>query len=461
MKLDNFSLNDSFEVFAYWWLPQNPNHRVPGTLSFSSSTGTTLTLRGRFDVPELTDLLHLLTQPLFQAECIYGEQLDGGLLSVHGAMLAASNESVSFRCRLVVAGNAHISPNVSLRDASATFSFENLEEWSCMKWCTPSLLAGGGDHTYSFPSQTVSLLSIPKTASHPELDIFGGVQSHLRPNKASFDRRTYIQARGLEYDNLESLFDLSISIAQLLTILIGEPVSLTRLHLLHSAGTSVDIFFQQTRSGAAREVLAQFMPFNLADLAAEAASLFSAWLDSYAQLRPACAAFFSTLFGDFSYIDTRFQAIMQAIESFHRRTHAGKYVGEEDYEEVYSTLLGAVPKEATSPLREKLKAALRYSNEFSLRKRMNELADELDSATLEAIHVDRSFISLAVDTRNYYAHLEDSIRTPLAYNSKALYYANEKLSAFFLIHLLKRLGMSEERARAGIIKRRTFLAPAK
>lgn len=457
MKLDEYLLTDSFEVFGHWWLPEEPNDKVPGTLVFSPSKGGLLRLQGRFKGQVLTGPQFALTGPAFQPKCIYGEQPDGQLLSVHRALTTELNVTASLYCHLILAG-AHLGPNSPLKDVSASFAYENLEEWSCLP-----LYASGSrsdndhqSHSYSFRSDVVNLLRVPKADSHPELELYGYIRHSLARNKATFERNARFRIYGLNLDNLGPLFEFTSSVGQFLTVLVGEPTALTELCIVPEPKNAINLFFQQTRSARAREILGPSMPFNLLSLANEASPLFSAWLDSYRLLHPAHAAFFSTLFSDFSFIDAKFQAIMQAIESFHRRTSQSAYVDQDEYQKIYAGLVEKIPDKVGAPLKEKLKSILKYGNEFSLKKRLKELASQLDKETLKILRIDSKFINLVVETRNFYAHLDDSIRTSLAYDSRELYQANEKLSAFFLIHLLKKLGMSEEHARAGIIKRRTF-----
>jgi len=41
-----------FEKQGYWWLPENPTLRVPGTLTFDPETGGKLSLLGSFEQSE-------------------------------------------------------------------------------------------------------------------------------------------------------------------------------------------------------------------------------------------------------------------------------------------------------------------------------------------------------------------------------------------------------------------------
>ena len=199
------------------------------------------------------------------------------------------------------------------------------------------------------------------------------------------------------------------------------------------------------------------MPFSLHDLGEQAGSLFSSWLTSVALMRTVYSTFFSTLF-NLPFIDTKFQALTQAIEGFHRATCVGKYLEADEYSKVQDCLIKAIPINIEPSLREHLKNTIKYGNEFSLRRRLRDLIEGLEEKTREILQIDAAFQSDVVEARNYYAHLHDAMKPTCVGDGKAIYYLNQKLSALFLILVLKTLGMPEKDARDGVIKRRRFSA---
>jgi hypothetical protein len=65
-------------------------------------------------------------------------------------------------------------------------------------------------------------------------------------------------------------------------------------------------------------------------------------------------------------------------------------------------------------------------------------------------------LNLIVDARNYLTHLDEDSKISLNKDIVAMHSMNERLTALLFILILKRLGMDEDRAATGIIKRRYF-----
>jgi hypothetical protein len=454
MKLDNFSLNDSFEVSAYWWLPEAPEDKVPGTLDFSPSGGAVLTLQGTFNHPDLREIRRLFNDVGFEAERIYGEQADGQRITVCDVFANQISDTCSLRCHLVLAG-AHAIMGGSHEPADALFSFDNLEEWTCAPFLQAERASLPDRMAYSFSYEPLQLFSLEKTDICHELSLTMNTTGRLTRNDALFERRAHFRAT-FQVSEVAQILRFAGDVGQLLTIFMGEPANLCRLRYTLGPDT-IDVFFQRVRAASSKIITSPDMPFSLHDLGEQAGSLFSSWLTSMALMRTVYSTFFSTLF-NLPFIDTKFQALTQAIEGFHRRTCVGKYLEASEYSKVQDCLEKAIPNDIESGFRERLKNAIKYGNEFSLRRRLKDLIRGLTPKTREILQIDEAFQSVVVEARNYYAHLDEDTKPGCIGDGKALYYLNQKLSALFLILVPKTLGMTENDARDGVIKRRRFSA---
>ena len=49
MSHEPLNLDDDGEWAGEWWLPDEPDHKVPGTLRYTSADGLALTLMGTFE----------------------------------------------------------------------------------------------------------------------------------------------------------------------------------------------------------------------------------------------------------------------------------------------------------------------------------------------------------------------------------------------------------------------------
>jgi hypothetical protein len=454
MKLDNFSLNDSFEVSAYWWLPEAPEDKVPGTLDFSPSGGAVLTLQGTFNHPNFRDIGRLFSDVGFEAERIYGEQADGQRITVCDVFAIQISDTCLLHCHLVLAGT-HAVMAGSDEPANALFSFDNLEEWTCAPFLQAERASLPDRMAYSFSYEPLQLFSLEKTNICHELSLTMNTIGRLTRNDALFERKAHFRAT-FQVSEIAQMLRFVGDVGQLLTIFMGETANLHRLRYTLGSDT-IDVFFQRVQAASSKKITSSDMPFSLHDLGEQAGSLFSSWLTSVALMRTVYSTFFSTLF-NLPFIDTKFQALTQAIEGFHRATCVGKYLEADEYSKVQDCLIKAIPINIEPSLREHLKNTIKYGNEFSLRRRLRDLIEGLEEKTREILQIDAAFQSDVVEARNYYAHLHDAMKPTCVGDGKAIYYLNQKLSALFLILVLKTLGMPEKDARDGVIKRRRFSA---
>jgi hypothetical protein len=134
------------------------------------------------------------------------------------------------------------------------------------------------------------------------------------------------------------------------------------------------------------------------------------------------------------WLHVEFLSLIQAIEGFHRGRFPGNYMDESEYDSVKSVIAAAIPPSVASDHRDALRSRIRYGNQISLSKRLNELRDCLDGplATL-IIASDGKIPRNWIDTRNYLSHWDEELRTN-AIDGQEMYNANVRME-----HLLRAL----------------------
>lgn len=134
------------------------------------------------------------------------------------------------------------------------------------------------------------------------------------------------------------------------------------------------------------------------------------------------------------WLHVEFLSLIQALEGFHRGRFAGSYMDEFEYNSVKSVIAAAIPPSVASDHRDALRSRIRYGNQISLSKRLNELRECLGVplATL-IIASDGKVPRNWIDTRNYLSHWDDELR-PNALDGQEMYNANVRMQ-----HLLRAL----------------------
>ena len=158
------------------------------------------------------------------------------------------------------------------------------------------------------------------------------------------------------------------------------------------------------------------------------------WFEAPAELEIPSRLAANVLSAKHQWTNLEFLALAQALEGFHRALCRGTYVDPTAYEAIRDPIVAAIPQGVAPDHRAALHARLKYGNEFSLAKRLAELAERL-SATARALIIgpDGRIPRRWVDTRNYYTHWDQSLRNNIL-DSEGLVHANLRMR-----HLLRAL----------------------
>jgi len=138
-----------------------------------------------------------------------------------------------------------------------------------------------------------------------------------------------------------------------------------------------------------------------------------------------------------------FLSLMQALEGLHRALYHGSYMDDSQYETVKAVLMEAIPDTVQRDHKDALKSRIRYGNQFSLQKRLDELTGMLPPQIRTKIFgnggsVPRSWI----DTRNYYTHWDDELRESVL-NRQSMYYANIRMRHFIRVLYVLLIGVDD------------------
>ncbi len=143
-------------------------------------------------------------------------------------------------------------------------------------------------------------------------------------------------------------------------------------------------------------------------------------------------------------IEARFLLLAQAIEVLSRATRSSEYMPEEEYDEVASKLIQAIPSNVGKDHRAALTSRIKFGNEHSLRKRIQLLVESLSQSARDVVCKDPAIFARGIsETRNHFTHFTDELRSR-ALDGAALYWAGEKLLVLARILLLKHLGIKED-----------------
>jgi len=132
--------------------------------------------------------------------------------------------------------------------------------------------------------------------------------------------------------------------------------------------------------------------------------------------------------------------LSHALESFHRRTSDETEVDTTTHEQRLREILESVPEEHRDWVRQELN----FSNELSLRNRLNQLISEFPYVLQNFENDQRNFVRFIVDTRNYLTHYSNRTGRANIQDLERLHDICQRMELLIEANLLSRLGFNAE-----------------
>lgn len=179
------------------------------------------------------------------------------------------------------------------------------------------------------------------------------------------------------------------------------------------------------------------MLFNYGVIKANAQDIFNNWVNAYEILSPALSLYFSTKIGAQKYLDGKFLALAQGLETYHRRTSDEKLMNEEQF----ASLVDSVKKNCPEEKIDWLEGRLMHGNEINLGKRLKRIIEPFKDH-LGSNKERNKLLRKIVDTRNYLTHYSADLKDKSA-EGRDLWLLCQKMEVIFQLHFLKVLGFSD------------------
>lgn len=159
---------ETFEYAGYWWLPDNEENKLPGTVRFTQESGIELNLLGSFKLLE-----QMIESPEY--ELVLGVTEDGKVFTLFDCLetnsrLTAPGFGLTQRLyvRLAFTG-AHFASTSEMLFTKATTQYTCLPDWAGVTGFTPEWKTENGElskfqMTYSYPDEMKSNTSYGELA---------------------------------------------------------------------------------------------------------------------------------------------------------------------------------------------------------------------------------------------------------------------------------------------------------
>lgn len=409
---DDSEVQSIFE--GLWWLPSKPERRLPGRLTFSPAGGGVLEV---WD--ELCDC-----DPRQPTNChgtIFGLTSAARPISLYDSVARGSSVyrtggkhavTTSYHAGFLIAG-AHFETLDKAAFPGYTAQFPNLSEWM------------GDAHADSDWKKAENgevcelVVSLPLP---PNSTLFQGDRFKLNAysnagTEPKGERALQISQRRileLEFPSLfpvDDFWPILRRFQDLLSLACAEPVYGHEVvaYQPDAEGLPQTVGLHRwTRDSRGTEQIPFFrMLFTLAELKEKAPSAFDRWFAADAESIEALRPYFAVLYNDELYLETKFVMLVNALESFHRRTGENTALPADKHAEKVGRILASVVGEDD---RNWVKEKLSRSNQPSLRERLTELCSRVSPIVERFESGIDVFVAQVSNTRHYLVHYDPSLK---------------------------------------------------
>lgn len=461
---------------GYWWLPDSPDKVVTGTLTINRREG--------IEVKTIGSLLS--KQALFSnqinssfQEILLGQTTDGNLITLIGTICTNSNlygfssdlSTATHTASLAIVGKRHFSSKSEVVFSSAEVRFSLLDEWLCKFGFTykhifddkgyPTKFILEYEHPEALEFRIAAIEA--NFSTNYKLNWQDKRRLQCQLNQQSFLKLTPSQPQA--FDWYSEKFD---SIRKFLIVMTGFPVSIgeivayrNRSYALNNSDIETDEQFQvyvrlsnsflDTVDKHSSDLL-----INLSSLEDNLGAVLNNWFEKSEALDPAVILYVATLSIDSGYSEFRLLNYAQGLEALHRRIFGGKYILDDEYEPIANGLISSIPKKVSKDHRSSLEGRIKHGHEFSQRKRIKLLLDDVWAGCLDEFIEDKNtFINKVINTRNYLIHYDPSSASKAVVGTE-IFYTAERLRILLVTHILIQLGIPRENVYCAIKRFNVF-----
>ncbi len=441
---------DSFEYKGMWWVPDRLDEKIAGVLrkngqelelELFDAEGRISRVIGRFG------LYQLPTAPV-----IFGALEKGKICTLYDVYEKSRNMSQSavevskLLPMVLLFGSHNIRANEELGE-SASLEFTGMDHWRL--WGEVQFSNDlfheenrKGWRIEQIPPRSISI-QIPTLESEVKLWVSSGSKSDLSSTSLTLTpvfTITSVKLRGMDW-----FLKVIRDIRNWLTLIMGTPVQATRITVYGASEVGSQLIHQSLTKQIARTIdhadIRIFAKHILDDLE----YLLPTWFEQRDRLNDVLNLFFGAIYASDMYTEFKFLSLIQAFEAFSRATTDSTYTTEEKYKDIYQSLVRSIPNDTPEALRSSLKNRIKYGNEFSLRKRLDNSLKSLNPETMKLICKDREcYVDQVVATRNYLTHYTSELLKQ-AWIGEKQYLGYESLKYLLTILLYRQIGLAEER----------------
>jgi hypothetical protein len=439
-----------FECRGKWWLPDNPELKISGVLKFSPTNGGTLKLDGMLDPESEVYLTRMRDFPI-----ILGLTTDNEEITLKDCFEISyelyGNTSISSIDFTSLFKKAHFEKEEDIKFKSIDTNYSYLDEWigiSGLSFKYGEEDKDGFSITYKPPDHFMisindfKLSLIFKTEYSMELnEFYTHAKAYLRIEFNDGKEHSFKEFLDI-FNKIKNFLSLCVWVKPVYYMGITGKTELNKRVFGDkiTLQPAVEILFQERYFQKEIDIGSFSFLVRFEQIRERFAIILSNWFNKAELLEPFYNLYFGLLYNPHLYLGLQFLSLTQAIEFYHRKIYSGNYVCDEEYNAIYNDLLQAIPQKTNDGLKERLKTYLEFGNEFTLRKRLEDILMELDWLMAILFERKEEFINEVVKLRNYFTHYSSE----LSVDDRELLHIVEILNRIVAAIMLKEIGFDSE-----------------
>jgi len=451
MKEREATLTDKFDVTGHWWLPSSPDLKACGRLTYDPHGGVMVELDGGLE-GKSKGLSRHKAWPI-----VLGETRNGVPCTLAIADERATSIGPRIQTSMVGAAfcllGCHFDNLDAIQFMSCEADYSNLTPWLGRRPFDEELPSGSNSARFSVAYKDLPNIRIPVKGqefsltfgswfragggSRFEIEMKHGESVVLRPRSKS---------------SLRWFLDRLYELRHLLTLLMMEPSRLERIrvqfgkHLEPTTrkmrGDFATVLFRQTYDECEIQEMYEFrIPFRFSAIKRQMPKILENWFGRYDLLQSVYGLFLLPIYNQHLNIEYRFLSLLQALEALHRLTVGGSYMTVEEYDELREVIEASIPSVIGNDHTQALKSKIKYGYEYSLRKRLKDLAGIIGRSDMYRItdgEDPEKFLRRVVGTRNFLTHHDEKSRS-VSMSVRDMVKANHSLRLFLMLLILREI----------------------
>lgn len=439
-------IKEEYKKSGYFWLANNPDMKIPGTLFISNRGNIELEIIGIFDNgnnpftdnAELTRIIGHIEKDGFVTleSCFYKKR----------NMTSGGISKSLIHANLVLSGAAFEDEEL-LKFNTFTFTADGLDEWIGLCGIKVTYEENFTTATIKYKPQEEIIYKLNDEISLHVLFSYTLPGAPIT-KEARISQTTYLRLSSENEKELSEFIEYAYKFINMLCFAIDTTVTIYDVTVTSNAITreyskessspvKIKVFYPSLPfTDKIPKITFHDMLFSFHQIKEDAAVIMNKWLDAYDVIEPSLNLYFSVKSGDHKYLEGKFLALAQALETYHRRTSNEVLMDNNKFRSLVAKLLCDCPKTD----RRWLRGRLFHGNEINLGKRIKMIIEPYKS------HIGNSkerskLIRGIVNTRNYLTHYSENLKSE-AMTGTDLWVLCQRMEAIFQLHLLGQLGFT-------------------